>query len=89
MIDAVNQSAADVLWFGQTALNQEKWLHAHRDGLEVGSSRALGAAFDFYVGKLRQGRAGSGGGCSCLRQNYVAQTLHLRNAGRQGSSALQ
>ena len=58
MIDAVNQSGADVLWIGLTAPKQEKWLYGHRDRLEVGFAGAIGAAFDFYVGNIR--RAGPG-----------------------------
>jgi N-acetylglucosaminyldiphosphoundecaprenol N-acetyl-beta-D-mannosaminyltransferase len=54
MIDAVNQSGADVLWIGLTAPKQEKWLYAHRDRLNVGFAGPIGAAFDFYVGNIRR-----------------------------------
>ncbi len=54
MIAAVNEAAPDVLWIGLTAPKQEKWLHAHRDRLEVAFAGPIGAAFDFFVGNIRR-----------------------------------
>ncbi len=54
MIDAINDSGAEVLWVGLTAPKQEKWLHQHRDSLNVRFAGPIGAAFDFYVGNIRR-----------------------------------
>jgi N-acetylglucosaminyldiphosphoundecaprenol N-acetyl-beta-D-mannosaminyltransferase len=49
MIEAVNAARPDVLWVAFTAPKQEKWIHAHRDRLQVPFIGAVGAAFDFYA----------------------------------------
>jgi N-acetylglucosaminyldiphosphoundecaprenol N-acetyl-beta-D-mannosaminyltransferase len=54
MIEAVNASGAQVLWVGLTAPKQEKWVHAHRDRLAVAFAGPIGAAFDFYIGRIRR-----------------------------------
>jgi N-acetylglucosaminyldiphosphoundecaprenol N-acetyl-beta-D-mannosaminyltransferase len=54
MIRQVNESGADVLWVGLTAPKQEKWLHDHRDRLQVGFAGPIGAAFDFYAGNIKR-----------------------------------
>ncbi len=52
MIQAVNDSAADVLWVGLTAPKQEKWLYDHQAKLKVNFAGPIGAAFDFFVGNI-------------------------------------
>lgn len=52
MVEAVNKAKPDVLWVGMTAPKQEKWLHEHRDQLNVKFMGAIGAVFDFYVGNV-------------------------------------
>ncbi len=53
MIEAVNASGADVLWVGLTAPKQEKWIHEHKNRLNVRFIGAVGAAFDFYAGTVK------------------------------------
>lgn len=54
MISAVNAAAPDVLWVGMTAPKQEKWIHQNRHRLNVRFAGAVGAVFDFYVGKVKR-----------------------------------
>ena len=54
MIEAVNAAEPDVLWVGMTAPKQEKWIFQHRDKLKVKFIGAIGALFDFYVGKVKR-----------------------------------
>jgi N-acetylglucosaminyldiphosphoundecaprenol N-acetyl-beta-D-mannosaminyltransferase len=54
MVEAINSVAPDVLWVGMTAPKQEKWIHQHRDQLNVKFIGAIGAVFDFYVGNVKR-----------------------------------
>jgi len=54
MIESVNAAKPDVLWVGMTAPKQEKWIHQHRDQLNVKFIGAIGAVFDFYVGNVKR-----------------------------------
>jgi N-acetylglucosaminyldiphosphoundecaprenol N-acetyl-beta-D-mannosaminyltransferase len=54
MIEAINRSAADVLWVGMTAPKQEKWIWQNRDALNVRLAGAIGAVFDFYAGTKKR-----------------------------------
>ncbi len=54
MTDAINTAKPDVLWVGMTAPKQEKWIHQHRDQLDVKFIGAIGAVFDFYTGKVKR-----------------------------------
>lgn len=54
MVEAVNVAESDVLWVGMTAPKQEKWIHQHRDQLDVKFIGAIGAVFDFYVGNVKR-----------------------------------
>jgi N-acetylglucosaminyldiphosphoundecaprenol N-acetyl-beta-D-mannosaminyltransferase len=54
MIEAINKSAADVLWVGMTAPKQEKWIWRNRDKLNVRLAAAVGAVFDFYAGTKKR-----------------------------------
>lgn len=54
MVEAVNTARPDVLWVGMTAPKQEKWIFRNRGRLQVGASAAVGAAFDFYAGKVQR-----------------------------------
>jgi len=54
MIEAVNAVRPDVLWVGMTAPKQEKWIHQHRDRLDVKFIGAVGAVFDFYIGRVKR-----------------------------------
>lgn len=50
MIEMINGSRATALWVGITAPKQEKWIHQHRDRLDVPFIGAVGALFDFFAG---------------------------------------
>ena len=54
MIEAVNNFAPDVLFVGMTAPKQEKWVHKHRDRLQVPLICSIGAVFDFYSGTVKR-----------------------------------
>ena len=57
MVDAVNQARPDVLWIGMTAPKQEKWIYQNKQLLDVKFIGAVGAVFDFYIGKVRRSKA--------------------------------
>jgi N-acetylglucosaminyldiphosphoundecaprenol N-acetyl-beta-D-mannosaminyltransferase len=52
MIQAINESGADVLWVGLTAPKQEKWILDNRARLNINFAGPIGAAFDFFVGNI-------------------------------------
>lgn len=54
MIQAINQATPDVLWVGMTAPKQEKWIFDNLHRLDVKFAGAIGAVFDFYVGKVKR-----------------------------------
>ncbi|MBK7991242.1 MAG: WecB/TagA/CpsF family glycosyltransferase [Comamonadaceae bacterium] len=54
MITAVNLARPDVLWVGMTAPKQEKWIFQNLHRLDVKFAGAVGAVFDFYVGKVKR-----------------------------------
>lgn len=54
MLREINAAGADVLWVAMTAPKQEKWIFDHRRYLNVKFAGAVGAAFDFYSGRIRR-----------------------------------
>lgn len=54
MCARVNQFNPDVLFVGMTAPKQEKWVHAHKDALNVEITCCIGAVFDFYAGTVER-----------------------------------
>ncbi|MGI9199904.1 MAG: WecB/TagA/CpsF family glycosyltransferase [Woeseiaceae bacterium] len=54
MIEAINESNADVLWVGLTAPKQEKWIFENREHLNVGFAAPVGAVFDMFVGNINR-----------------------------------
>jgi len=50
----INSSGADVLWVGLGEPKQERWMHEHRDRLNVPVAVGVGAAFDIHAGRLKQ-----------------------------------
>ena len=54
MIREINKVKPDVLWVGMTAPKQEKWICENRDKLDVKFIGAIGAVFDFYIGKIKR-----------------------------------
>jgi N-acetylglucosaminyldiphosphoundecaprenol N-acetyl-beta-D-mannosaminyltransferase len=54
ILEAIRASGADVLWVGMTAPKQETWIHQNRAELPVKFAGAVGAVFDFYIGRVRR-----------------------------------
>lgn len=54
MCNQVNSFKPDVLFVGMTAPKQEKWVHAHKDVLNVEITCCIGAVFDFYAGTVER-----------------------------------
>lgn len=50
----LNESRIDVLWVGLGTPLQEKWMHEHRDRLQVPVLVGVGAAFDLHTGRKKQ-----------------------------------
>lgn len=50
MIAQINAFVPDVLFVGMTAPKQEKWVHAHKEKINVKVICSIGAVFDFYAG---------------------------------------
>lgn len=54
MASAINAARPDVLWVGMTAPKQEIWLYRMRGRLDVRFAAAIGAVFDFYIGRIKR-----------------------------------
>lgn len=54
ILGAIRDARPDVLWVGMTAPKQEVWIHENRADLEVRFVGAVGAVFDFYIGRIRR-----------------------------------
>jgi N-acetylglucosaminyldiphosphoundecaprenol N-acetyl-beta-D-mannosaminyltransferase len=54
LVERINQAQPDVLWLGIGAPSQEKWMARMRGRLEVPVMCGVGAAFDFYAGRVSQ-----------------------------------
>lgn len=54
MINEVNGFQPDFLFVGMTAPKQEKWIYEHFDQLQVKTTCAIGAVFDFYAGTVKR-----------------------------------
>lgn len=54
IVAIINQAKPDILWVGLSTPKQERWMHAHRDLLDVPVMIGVGAAFDFLSGRKRQ-----------------------------------
>ena len=50
----INAARPDILWVGLGAPKQEIWAADHHDRLSVGLILPVGAAFDFYSGRIRR-----------------------------------
>lgn len=53
-IDAINASGADIVWVGLGSPKQDWWVANHRSLLHAPVLIAVGAAFDFHSGRVRQ-----------------------------------
>lgn len=54
VIKQISQAAPDVLWVGLSTPKQERWMHEHRDRLNVPVLVGVGAAFDIHSGGKKQ-----------------------------------
>jgi N-acetylglucosaminyldiphosphoundecaprenol N-acetyl-beta-D-mannosaminyltransferase len=54
VIEAINASAADIVWVGLSTPKQELWMARHRHRLSAPVLIGVGAAFDFHAGLVRQ-----------------------------------
>ena len=54
VIEAINASAADIIWVGLSTPKQELWMAQHRHRLSAPVLIGVGAAFDFHAGLVRQ-----------------------------------
>jgi N-acetylglucosaminyldiphosphoundecaprenol N-acetyl-beta-D-mannosaminyltransferase len=54
VLEAINASAADIVWVGVGTPKQDYWVARHRALLRAPVLIAVGAAFDFHAGLLRQ-----------------------------------
>lgn len=54
IVDAINIAKPDILWIGMTAPKQEKWVHQHRERLDVKFIGPVGAVFDFFIGRVKR-----------------------------------
>jgi N-acetylglucosaminyldiphosphoundecaprenol N-acetyl-beta-D-mannosaminyltransferase len=54
VLAAINASAPDIVWVGLGTPKQDYWVSRHRNRLKASVLIAVGAAFDFHAGLLRQ-----------------------------------
>jgi N-acetylglucosaminyldiphosphoundecaprenol N-acetyl-beta-D-mannosaminyltransferase len=54
VVATINASRADVVWIGLGAPKQERWMFEHRHLLKAPVLVGVGAAFDFYTGRVAQ-----------------------------------
>jgi N-acetylglucosaminyldiphosphoundecaprenol N-acetyl-beta-D-mannosaminyltransferase len=54
MVAMISRAAPDVVWVGLGAPKQERWMHEHRNKLNVPVVVGVGAAFDMISGRRRQ-----------------------------------
>ena len=54
VVDAINQSSADIVWVGLSTPKQELWMGRMRERLTPPVLIGVGAAFDFHAGVKRQ-----------------------------------
>jgi N-acetylglucosaminyldiphosphoundecaprenol N-acetyl-beta-D-mannosaminyltransferase len=54
IVRRINAAVADVLWVGLSTPKQERWMHAHRERVQVPVMIGVGAAFDMHTGRVKQ-----------------------------------
>lgn len=52
VVARINDSGADIVWVGLGAPKQEMWMHLRRRQLKIPVLVGVGAAFDFYTGRV-------------------------------------
>jgi N-acetylglucosaminyldiphosphoundecaprenol N-acetyl-beta-D-mannosaminyltransferase len=53
-LDVINAAKPDLVWVGLSTPLQERWMDAHRAGLDAAVLLGVGAAFDIHAGLLPQ-----------------------------------
>jgi len=53
-VGQLNQAGPDIIWVGLGTPKQDLWMAAHRPKLSAPLLIGVGAAFDFYTGRVRQ-----------------------------------
>jgi N-acetylglucosaminyldiphosphoundecaprenol N-acetyl-beta-D-mannosaminyltransferase len=56
-VKRLNASGADVVWVGLGHPKQDLWVHAYREHLDAPALMAVGAAFDFHAGAVKEAPA--------------------------------
>jgi N-acetylglucosaminyldiphosphoundecaprenol N-acetyl-beta-D-mannosaminyltransferase len=54
VVNMINSTGANILWVGLGCPKQERWMHEHRDLLNVNVMLGVGQAFDIHAGTLNQ-----------------------------------
>lgn len=54
LVDAINTASPDVVWVGLSTPKQNVWAAEHANRLNAKAIFAVGAAFDFHSGRVRQ-----------------------------------
>lgn len=54
MINAINESKADILWVGLSSPKQDLWMARNVEHLNVSFCAGIGAVFDFYAGNIKR-----------------------------------
>src|SRR6266404_4160345 len=54
IVSMISRAAPDVLWVGLGTPKQERWMHEHRDQLQIPVMVSVGAAFDILSGRRNQ-----------------------------------
>jgi N-acetylglucosaminyldiphosphoundecaprenol N-acetyl-beta-D-mannosaminyltransferase len=57
VLDQINAAAPDIVWVGLGTPKQDYWISTHRAVLSAPALIAVGAAFDFHAGLLKQAPA--------------------------------
>jgi len=54
IVEMLNRTAPDIIWVGMSTPKQERWMHEHRQHLNVPVLIGVGAAFDINSGAKKQ-----------------------------------
>jgi len=54
IVAMISRAAPDVMWVGLGTPRQERWMHEHREKLQVPVLVSVGAAFDILSGRRKQ-----------------------------------
>jgi N-acetylglucosaminyldiphosphoundecaprenol N-acetyl-beta-D-mannosaminyltransferase len=54
VVQAINDSGADIVWIGLSTPKQERWMASHVGRVNAAALVGVGAAFDIHAGQVRQ-----------------------------------